>query len=102
MTVFVTQLAVQLSSDYNLGKFFNIKELQNWKLEIGNNWKFHIDTLSPYYGVNPGIHVMTAVKKISVTDNFLKLPMKNRKCMDDVYEECKATNLLSKGQQNSD
>ena len=74
--------------------FFN---KNNNKFE--NDWTFHIDTLSSYFGSTPGIYVMTDVKNISVTDNFLNLPSNKKKCMDDAYDECKTRSLLRKGLQ---
>ena len=58
-----------------------------------------MNSVSSYYGFNPGSYVMTVVKNISVTDNFLSLPNNQKNCMDDVYEECKTKSLLRKGLQ---
>ena len=80
----------------------NIKEnFFNKKVAtFGNGWKLHIDTLSSFYGFNPGSYVMTVVKNISASDNFLSLADNKKKCMDNVYEECKNKRLLRKLQEN--
>ena len=43
---------------------------------------------------------MTVVKNISASENFLSLADTKKKCMDNVYEECKNKRLLRKLQEN--
>ena len=43
---------------------------------------------------------MTVVKNISASENFLSLSDNKKKCMDNVYEECKNRELLRKLQEN--
>ena len=53
----------------------------------------HIDTLVPNNGFHPGSYAMTAVRNITVTDNFLSLSMNDKLCMDDDYDNCLARGL---------
>ena len=56
--------------------------------------KVHINTLAPYTGFGGGIYKMTGVKKMSATKDFLKLPLKNRKCEAESYDDCRTRGLL--------
>ena len=56
--------------------------------------KVHIDTLSSFKGFGGGTYKMTAVKKMTVTDDFLKMPLEDRKCKIEPYEDCRTRNLL--------
>ena len=56
--------------------------------------KVHIDTLSSFKGFGGGTYKMTAVKKMTATDDFLNMPLENRKCEVEPYEECRKRRLL--------
>ena len=56
--------------------------------------KVHIDTLSSFKGFGGGTYKITVVKKMVVTDDFLKMPVENRKCEIKPYEECRRRRLL--------
>ena len=56
--------------------------------------KVHIDTLSSFKGFGGGTYKMTAVKKMTVTDDFLKMPLEDRKCKIEPYEDCRTRKLL--------
>ena len=58
--------------------------------------KVHIDTLSSFKGFGGGTYKMTAVKKMTVADDFLNLPLESRKCEIEPYEECQRRKLLNK------
>ena len=56
--------------------------------------KIHIDTMSSFKGFGGGIYKITVVKKMAVTDDFLKMPLENRKCDIKPFEECRKRRLL--------
>ena len=56
--------------------------------------KVHINTLSPYIGFGGGIYKMSAVKKMTTKNDFLKMPLKDRQCEIESYEECRTRKLL--------
>ena len=56
--------------------------------------KVHIDTLSPFKGFGGGNYRMTVVKRMTAKDDFLKMPLNERNCKVELYENCKTTNLL--------
>ena len=56
--------------------------------------KVHIDTLSPFIGFGGGIYQMTDVKRMTATDDFLKMPLKERNCKVEQYENCRTKKLL--------
>ena len=56
--------------------------------------KVHIDTLSSFKGFSGGTYKMTAVKRITVTDDFLKMPWEDRKCNVELLEDCRTRKLL--------
>ena len=56
--------------------------------------KIHIDTLSSFKGFGGGTYKMTAVKRMTVTDDFLKMPWEDRKCNVEVLEACRTRKLL--------
>ena len=59
-----------------------------------NSAKIHINTLTPYTGFGGGIYKMTDVKSMSATSDFLKMPLKDRKCEPESYENCRTKWLL--------
>ena len=59
-----------------------------------NAAKVQIGTLSPYVDFRSGIYKMTAVKRMTAKNDFLKMPMKDRKCSLDLYEDCRTRKLL--------
>ena len=56
--------------------------------------KVHIDSLSSFMGFGGGIYQMTAVKRMTATDDFLKMPLKERNCEVELYENCRTKKLL--------
>ena len=56
--------------------------------------KVHIDTLSSFKGFGGGTYKMTAVKKMTVTEDFLKMPLEDRHCKIEPYEDCRTRKLL--------
>ena len=56
--------------------------------------KVHIDTLSPFMGSGGGTYQMTVVKRMTTTEDFLKMPLKERNCKVELFEECRTRELL--------
>ena len=56
--------------------------------------KIHIDTLSPYIGFGGGRYKMTAVKRMTAKDDFLTMPLKDRDCVLELYEDCRTRKLF--------
>ena len=55
--------------------------------------KIHIGTLSSFKGFGGGTYKMTVVKEMTVTDDFLKMPLVDRKCDIEPFEECRTRKL---------
>ena len=74
------------------------KEILNFDTAVesvqGKSAKVHINTLSSYVGFGGGIYIMTDVKRMSATDDFLKMQLKDRKCEVELYEDCRTRKLL--------
>ena len=56
--------------------------------------KMHINTLSSFKGFGGGTYKMTAVKKMTVTDDFLNMRLEDRKCKVEPNEDCRTRKLL--------
>ena len=57
--------------------------------------KIHINTLSPFVGFGGGAYLMTDVKRMSAKGDFLKMPLKDRNCEVELYEDCRTRRLFS-------
>ena len=79
-----------LSSDQTLNFDTAIESLQ------GVNAKIQINTLSPFKGFGGGIYMMTVVKRMTAKKDFLKMPLKERNCEVELYEDCRTRKLLEK------
>ena len=60
----------------------------------GGSAKIQINTLSPYFGFGGGSYVMTDVKRMTSKKDFLKMPLKDRNCEIELYDDCKTRKLL--------
>ena len=60
----------------------------------GISAKVHIGTLSPYTHFGGGIYTMTVVKRMSSQDAFLEMPLAQRNCEVELYEDCRTRKLL--------
>ena len=60
----------------------------------GVSAKIQINTLSPYISFGGGSHMMTAVKRMTAKKDFLKMPLKDRNCEVELYEDCRTSQLL--------
>ena len=64
------------------------------KSEQKENAKIQLSTLSPYVGVGGGSYKMSVVKRMIASEDFLKMPLKDRNCEVELYEECRTRKLL--------
>ena len=58
------------------------------------NAKIQINTLSPYVGFAGGSYQMSVVKRMTAKEDFLKMPLKDRNCEVELYEDCRTRKLL--------
>ena len=56
--------------------------------------KIQINTLSPFKGFGGGAYMMTDVKRMTAKDDFLRMPLKDRKCKVELYEDCRTRTLF--------
>ena len=55
--------------------------------------KVQINTLSPYVSFGGGVYMMTDVKRVTPKEEFLQMPLMDRNCEVELYEDCKTRNL---------
>ena len=60
----------------------------------GASAKIQIDTLSPYVAFGGGIYKMTVVKRLTAKEDFLNMPLDDRNCEVELYEDCRTRKLL--------
>ena len=60
----------------------------------GVSAKIQINTLSPYIGFGGGLHVMSAVKRMTAKKDFLQMPLKDRNCEVEQYEDCRTKHVV--------
>ena len=68
---------------------------QNFDTEAA---KVHINTLSPFTGFGGGSYQMSVVKRMTGTEDFLAMPLKDRNCKVEQYESCRTRRLLEECQ----
>ena len=56
--------------------------------------KVHIGTLSSFRGFGGGTYKISDVKKMTTTEDFMNMPLEDRKCEVKPYEECQNQKLL--------
>ena len=56
--------------------------------------KIQINTLSPYVGFGEGAYIMTDVKRMTAKEDFLNMPLKDRNCEVELYEDCRTRKLF--------
>ena len=59
----------------------------------GVSSKVHIRTLSPYTHFGGGVYTMTVVKRMRSQDAFLEMPLAQRNCEVELYEDCRTRKL---------
>ena len=78
----------------------DVKSFFNFGTPLGNvrevAGKVHINTLSSFNHFGGGALIMTDVKRMTATDDFLKMSLKDKKCEEESYEDCRTRNLLEK------
>ena len=60
----------------------------------GVSAKVHIHSLESFVGFGKGLFSMTDVKRMTSKEDFLKMPLKDRKCNIESYEDCRTSKLL--------
>ena len=58
--------------------------------------KIKVNTLSNNINFGGGTYILSAVKKMAGTADFLKMPVEKRKCDIELYEDCRTRKLLDK------
>ena len=56
--------------------------------------KVQVNTLSPIIGFGGGSFKLTDVKRMTTSDDFLKMSLDERECEVELYEDCRTRNLL--------
>ena len=62
--------------------------------EEGTRAKVQVNTLSPIIGFGGGSFVLTNVKRMTASDDFLKMSLDERGCEVELYEDCRTQNLI--------
>ena len=60
----------------------------------GSLAKVQVNTLSPYVHFGGGRCTMTAVKRMTAKSDFLKMPLSERRCEVELYEDCETRKLF--------
>ena len=63
-----------------------------------NTIEIYLPTLAPYSAHKPGSYKMTSLKKMTGTENFLKMSETTKKCQNEVFEDCKTRFLTANSQ----
>ena len=70
----------------------------NFGIALGNlqgvSAKVQINTLSPHVSYGGGVYMMSVVKRMTAKEDFLKMPLKDRKCEVELYEDCRTKMLI--------
>ena len=92
------ELSLNASSLGENSKMRPSRKLINYDNEIESqqaiNAKVHINSLTPFEGFGEGLFTITDVKRMTAKDDFLKMPLKDRKCNVELYEDCRTRRLL--------
>ena len=62
----------------------------------------YLNTMSSYIDYRAGSYAMTALKKMTGTESFLKQTTEERKCMIQTLERCQATSYIDSVQKKCD
>ena len=79
-------------------------DLSKWTIDFddavhslqGVSSKVHIGSLSSFRHFGGGIYTMTAVTRMRSQDAFLEMPLEQRNCEVELYEDCRTRKLLGK------
>ena len=83
-----TKKAASLSSNMTLNLGTAVGSIQALTAKV------QIDLLTPYVDFGGGIYKMSDVKRMTTKDDFLKMPLKDRNCEVELFEDCRTRNLL--------
>ena len=100
-------LLVDYNEDRSLQATFNRNEDDSSNMDTLNfdravesvqavSAKVQINTLSPYVHFGGGIFMMTLVKKLTAKIDFLEMPLEERDCEVELYEDCRTRKLVNK------
>ena len=91
-------LIIDVNIEKNVGKPIEVEGKSNLKImdlrevavETTNLVGVNIGTLAPYSTFGPGNYILTSVKQMSATDDFLSMSKEKRKCEKEKFESCQA------------
>ena len=63
-----------------------------------NSARIYLNTLSSFSSPRAGSYAMSALKKMTVTESFLKQTNEKKKCMIETLEDCQAKSHINKVQ----
>ena len=90
-------LALQLPSlkevHVNSSKILEV-DLSPWVGLDKEEAKIHINTISPYKDFGGGTFKMVSVKRMSAKKDFLQMPLEDRECEVEQFEDCRTRRLL--------
>ena len=90
--------SLQISSSEKDDITESSKETMNFGTKVAGlqeqSAKVQINTLSPFVGFGGGKFTMTNVKRMTAEDDFFKMPLKDRNCEVELYEDCRTRQLL--------
>ena len=72
-------------------------DVETQDLSTSGAAEIHINTLAPFYGDGPGDYVISSLKKMTGTKNFLALPDNEKRCQIEDFVECKNRNFFAQG-----
>ena len=70
---------------------FNLDAIESLQMKEA---RIQINTLSSDKEFGEGTYKMSVVKKMTATSAFFEMPMKDRKCQVEPFEECRTRALL--------
>ena len=92
-------LSLHISTGKDEEESQNSKRIKNLNFDTAVSFKstavkVHINTLSPFTGFGWGSYKMTAVKRMTAKSDFLEMPLEDRNCKVESYEDCRRRRLL--------
>ena len=100
---------LMLLLDYNEERSLQVSSNKNDNVKLSNKTlnfdtavesiqsssaKVQINTLSPSVNFGGGVFLLAIVKRITATADFLEMPLKDRNCEVELYEDCRTRKLL--------
>ena len=88
---------------YDIERPNNAEESEMFNVYLGkdqmtnkNLARIHIGTLAPHFEEGPGDYVLTSLKQMTGTENFLAWPQEKRECLLENFESCQKKIFLEK------